>query len=401
MTTTYEDPNENQAEQNEKLQESGLDPRLLVLDSDTFDVYIRMKYSADSDFCFQVTSSTTYRDLFRIFKTVPIVFSPSIFYDQIPIGFAISQHPGYLSRTGAIIFDTDAHNKKYLKRVNLDDKLKDTLLPGQLIVPKFQERTFLKFSIISFLLVWLYTDLPDFISPTPGICLTNHATVFVSYVLREWMDLPQQAQKFYDDIFEPVGVVGQCIYFTFHIIKIAMIYLILWAGMFNPYKFSIVRQKLDHLTKESLIEIGWTSAVRAQRLQYQDEYRKFLIGQHGSIINLFRAGKLDYIKECVIPLKNGEGYASSLPQTEDIEVPFKLTFDLLMKERAYFNKRLQTLEPSKIFEEIKKYRTFGPKFPCPELQALVDKKFEKINAEIQEATVRNNPIFASLNKKED
>ncbi|TID13599.1 hypothetical protein CANINC_004861 [Pichia inconspicua] len=401
MTSTEEELKLDQSAYKEKLNESGLDHRLLNLTDDSFDIYIRMKYSADSDFCFQVTSSTSFRDLFKIFKTVPIVLSPSIFYDQIPIGFAISQHPGYLSRTGAIIFDTNAHDQKYLKNVDLDAKLKDNVLPGQLIVPHFQERTFLKYSIISLLLVWLYTDLPDFISPTPGICLTNHATVFITYVLREWLNLPQQAQRFYDDIFEPVGIVGQCIYFIFHIVKIAMFYLILWAGMFNPYKFSLVRQKLDSLTKDDLIEIGWTSAVKAQKLQYQDEYRKFLIAQHGSIMNIFKAGKLGYIKECVIELKNGEGYASSLPQTDDIEVPFKLTFDLLMKERAYFNRRLQSLEPSKIFEEIKKYRTFGPKYPCPELQTLVDKKFEKINLEIQESNVKTNPIFASLNKKEN
>ena len=30
---------------------------------------------------------------------------------------------------------------------------------------------------------WLYTDLPDFISPTPGICLTNQMTKLMAWVL--------------------------------------------------------------------------------------------------------------------------------------------------------------------------------------------------------------------------
>lgn len=392
---------QEQLPQDDHVDHSNYDTRLLSFDPETFDIYLRMKKSSDHDFCFQVNSKTTFRDLFKIFEVVPIVFSPSIFYTQAPSTFSVSEHPGYISRTGAIVFDTQAHDTKYLKPVDLDSKIKDHVLPGQLVVPKFEERTFLKLSIFTFFLVWLYTDLPDFISPTPGISLTNHATIFITYVLREYLDMPQQAAKFYDDIFEPVGIPGQCIYFVFHIMKIAMFYFILWAGMFNPYKFTFVQQKLGSLSKENLLEIGWTSAMKASKTQYQDEYRKQLIAQYGSIMNLFRSGKLGYIKDCLFELKNGEGYATNHPQTDEIDVPLPFTRELLMKERAYMNTRLRSLNFETAFEELKNYRKYGPKFPCPELKEIVDKKFEKWNVEIEENAAKANPLFASLNKKQE
>jgi hypothetical protein len=369
---------------------------VLQLDENAFDIYIRMKQSPDNDLCFQITETNTFRDLFEIFKTVPIVFSPSILYDKIPIGFSVSNYPGFLTRTGTVLFGDKSSEKKYLTKItNLDDKIANHCLPGQLIVPIWKERVFLHQTIISFFLVWLYTDLPDFISPTPGICLTNYLSDGIIYLLREVLKKPDRAQLFYDDIYAPVGVTGQCIYFAFHIFKIALLYFIIWSGAINPYSFK--KPSLEKLTREKLLAIGWTGVKKVQKLGFQDEYRKFMVVQHGSIMNLYTAGKLAYIKECFVELEQGEGYDSIAHDDLNVEIPFKLSKELLLDERQFLNKKLSDMSYEDAYKELKRYRSSGPLIACPELKSMTDAKFFKINKEIAEKEKENNPIVTALN----
>lgn len=365
------------------------DAPTLTLDDDTFDIYIRMKKSSENDFCFQVNNKTTFRDLLEIFKIVPMVFTPSLFYEKIPIGFTISNFPGILTRTGGILFESEADKKKYLTKIkNLDEKIKDYCLNGQLIVPIFKERVFVHYSIITFFLIWLYTDLPDFISPTPGICLTNYITDLVVYILKNYLNKPQQAITFYNDIHAPVGKIGQLIYFSFHIFKLIMFYFIIWAGLLNPYSFK--KPSLKNLHREDLLRIGWTGVRKSQKQGYQDAYRKKMMKQYGSILNIYNNGKLLYIRECLINLSIGEGYNQvniidkNSNNNDSNETKFILTKDLLLKERKFLNDNLSKLPYDQAYEVLKQYRQSGPLNPCPELADLTNKRFEKLNAKIAE-----------------
>lgn len=373
--------------------------RVLRLDDNAFDVYIRMKGTSEQDLCFKVTDKTSFRDLLEIFTVVPINFTPSIFYDQVPIGFSVSYSPGILTRTGTILFDKGADKKENLKRIrNLDEPVFDHCVPGQLIVPTFQERTFLYYAVISFFLVWLYTDLPDFVSPTPGICMTNQITKVVVYILNEWLHLPHKAQAFHDDIHGPVGVIGQCIFFLFHIGKTLMLYFILWAGLFNPY--SLRKPDLSNLSRDDLLRIGWTGTKKAESIPYQDSYRKLVIAKYGSIMKVYEAGKFAYIRNCFIPLDEGEGYNSFITKevSSDVEAPVRLTSDLLFKERAFLNQNLMKMPYADASKEVRRYRSLGPVTPCPELAELVKKKFAKLDHELSTAEAKKNPLTTSISK---
>lgn len=371
-----------------------LEPRL-VLEDDTFDIYIRMKQSAEDDFCFQVSDKTTFRDLFGIFSSIPVVFSPSIFYDRLPVGFSVSHYPGLLTRTGGVLYEYEADKSKYLTRItNLDEPVKSRCLPGQLVVPVFKKRILLHYSVLAVFLAWLYTDLPDFISPTPGICLTNYVTDAIVFLLKNLLDKPAQAEKFYNDIHEPVTVVGQCIYFAFHIFKVAMFYFILWAGLFNPYSWSKPTLALE---REDLIRLGWTGVKRATKQGYQDALRKLMIAEFGGIMNIYKSGKLSYIKECFLTLEQGEGYDSLAhplaTKPEDASPRFVLSREMLLRERAFLNTKLSTMSYEKAFAFLKTYRQSGPLHPGPELQALVDLKFKEVNDKIAEKEAQTNTVL--------
>lgn len=374
----------------------------LGLKENYYDIYIRMKDSPDNDICFQIQDNkTTFNDLIKIFEVIPIVFSPSIFYEKVPIGFSISFYPGFLTRTGGILFEQESGNKKYLKKIDdLNDHVSDHCLPGQLIIPIFKKRTLLHQGILLSLAAWLYTDLPDFISPTPGICFTNYASLAIVYLFRYVLNRPVQAQKFYDDIFEPVGIVGQCIYFAFHIFKVLLLYFILWSGSFNPYSWT-KQPKLHDINKEKLVDVGWTGAIKLQKPQYQDEYRNFLISKFGSFINVYKAGKLSYVKECVIPLEDGEGYSSNsgIKVSDELDHPFILTKELLLREFKHVKNEISRLPIDEAWVELKRYRRTGTTFTSSRLQKLVDLRFARINRRIAEQEVRHN--LASIFKKTD
>lgn len=136
-----------------------------------FEIYIRMNGEHEKDYCFNVGINDTFESLFRIFESLKISLRPNVFYEQKPIGFKVSNSPGYLTDNGGFLFSYDSD--KLTKDVKLTDKISDHCWPGQLVLPIWKTDYFTQYSIILGLLTWLYTDLPDAISPTPGICLTN------------------------------------------------------------------------------------------------------------------------------------------------------------------------------------------------------------------------------------
>ncbi|GMM30552.1 Gsf2 protein [Martiniozyma asiatica (nom. inval.)] len=358
------------------------------IDESKFDVFIRMKASADNDYCFQVTKEKTFKGLIDIFTEMPVVLSPSIFYNRIPVGFKVSKYPGKLTRTGGILFGYEADFKENLEAVPIDGKISDFCLPGQLIVPVFPERKTLHLSLLAIIAVWLYTDLPDFISPTPGLCLTNQATKAIVWFLREILQKPVAAQKFWDDIFAPTGIVGQCIYFVFHIVKLTVLYFIFWAGLFNPYRF--FGQRAPEVTRETLINIGWTGSKRGNESVYQDKYRNLQVQKLGGILKVYSAGLFSKIRICNLELNKGEGFDSDFKDDSSKDGKFILSWDLIQEQNQYFAESLKGCTSIEMIQRLKEYRQVGPLDPCPRLEKLVNARFATIDAEMKNENEKKN-----------
>ncbi|GMG37441.1 unnamed protein product [Ambrosiozyma monospora] len=119
------------------------------------DVYIRMNDDEEKDYCFHVESTKTFGDLIEIFNTLPLNLSPSIYYEKIPVGFKVSTFPGYLTREGGLLFGYEAAEEKNLKSVPNDALISSKVWNGQLLIPVFPERTFLRYAVNTGLVLWL------------------------------------------------------------------------------------------------------------------------------------------------------------------------------------------------------------------------------------------------------
>ncbi|KAM9916602.1 hypothetical protein OXX80_013558, partial [Metschnikowia pulcherrima] len=51
------------------------------------EIYLRFNDDMEKDYCLQITATTTFRDLFKVFKTLPISLRPNLFYDPEPVSF--------------------------------------------------------------------------------------------------------------------------------------------------------------------------------------------------------------------------------------------------------------------------------------------------------------------------
>ena len=59
-------------------------------------------------------------------------------------------------------------------------------------------------------------DLPDFISPTPGICLTNQVSKILSSVA-DYFGQQGLSKALFDDIHES-SIMAQCFFFVFNLL---------------------------------------------------------------------------------------------------------------------------------------------------------------------------------------
>lgn len=334
-------------------------------DEGYFEAYIRFNADMEKDYCFQFKASTTFRDLYVIFEKLPIALRPSLFYNSKPIGFQVSTSPGYLTEDGALLFDYEADNKKYLKNVDLDDKISEKIWPGQLILPVWEFNYFGFYAFLSALLVWLYTDLPDAISPTPGICLTNQMSRFLSWLAR-YFGQGKLAVALIDDINDPVGLVAQCIFFSLHIFKTLAIFLVFYTGTFNPIRlFRISSRSVSlQITRDELLAIGWTGSRRATPDEYQEFYREYKIKEHGGLIQAHKAGLFDKLSNLGVILKDGEGFntprdrkATLKDMLDENNKEFLLNYGYIAKLGQCFALALE--EGADVQESIKQFRRYG------------------------------------------
>lgn len=326
------------------------------------EIYVRFNDDMEKDYCLQVTSQTRFRDLLKVFDILPISLRPSVFYEPRPIGFKVSTAPGYLTEDGALLFLYETGQKKYQKAVALDDLVAKHCWPGQLVLPVWQPNTFVHYSVILGLLVWLYTDLPDFISPTPGLCLTNQMTLGLARLATRYgYDII--AEKLIADVHSPVSVGAQVAFFVFHILKSLAIYFILWLGMFNPTRvFHFRKSNRREVTKELLVALGWTGSKRGNADEYKEAYREYKIKEHGGLVPAHQAGLFDKLKHLGVFLGDGEGFNTPVDPTlklSDIDDKLVLSYEYFVKEGEFFERYIKDKTPEQVNDAIKQFRRYG------------------------------------------
>ncbi|RCK60554.1 Glucose-signaling factor 2 [Candida viswanathii] len=357
------------------------------------DVYMRFNNDMEKDYCFQVKTTTAFKDLYKVFDTLPLSLRPSVFYHAKPIGFRKSTSPGYLTEDGNIVFDDDSQDQS--APVDDNDLINEKVWPGQLILPVWEFNDFGFYSFITFLLVWLYTDLPDFISPTPGLCLTNQMTKFLCWAVTQF-GKDDLAEIIIKDLYEPVSVGAQIAFFVFHLIKVLFIFGVFWTGIFNPirlFRLSPKSVKLE-VTKDELIKLGWTGTRKATIEEYKEYYREFKIKQHGGMIQAHRAGVFETLKNLGAQLESGEGY--STPMTEENKLrPMKeiikeakepgfklrLSYEYFAELGYVFAVNAEDKEGPELTELIKQYIRYGLLVSDARIKAVVKGRKGELEAE--------------------
>lgn len=340
------------------------------------EIYLRFGDDMEKDYCFQVTTKSVFRDLLKIFTTLPIALRPNVFYDSVPKGFVVSTAPGYLTEDGALLFSYETGQKRFQKKVALDDTIADHCWPGQLVLPVWEFNSFAFYSFLSFLGAWLYTDLPDFISPTPGHCMTNYVSKFFAKIAR-MAGYTHMADVLLKDIMDPVGVGAQCIFFFFHIVKVVVIFFVLWAGVFNPTRIlrSPFAPKVD-VTKEQLISLGWTGSKRANADEYKEHYRNAKIKEYGGMVPAHQAGLFTRLKQLGVFLGEGEGFntpVSSENTFDDLkEDKLILSYSYFVKLGEHFEKFIKDKPQNEVTEAIKEFRRFGLLNSSEEIRRVVE-----------------------------
>lgn len=328
------------------------------------EVYLRFNDDMEKDYCFQITTATEFRDLLKIFETLPISLRPNVFYEPKPLGFVVSTAPGYLTEDGGLLFSYETGQAKYQKKVSLNDKIAKHCWPGQLVMPVWEFNSFGFYSFITFLLVWLYTDLPDFISPTPGLCLTNQMSKVAAFVARK-VGYAHIAELVIKDVQEPVNVGAQCVFFFFHFVKVLVLYFVVWSGLFNPTKVFRINffQKPKPITKEMLIELGWTGSKRANADEYKEFYRTYKIKELGGMVPAHQAGLFTKLKNLGVFLGDGEGFNTPVNASNkfsDVSAEkFVLSYGYFVKLGEYFEEYIKGKTPEEVNDAIKQFRRFG------------------------------------------
>lgn len=353
-------------------------------ESGYIEVYIRFNKDFEKDYCFQLKTSETFKDLNKIFTSLPIALRPNLFCASVPIGYEISTSPGYLTEDGSLLFDYDTETPRYVKSVSLSDKVADKVWPGQLILPKWETNYFNLYSVVAALLVWLYTDLPDFISPTPGICMTNQVSRYAAKLALHFGQ-DKLASALLSEIIEPVSITAQCVFFVCHILKLVFIFLVLWSGAFNPISMRIPFisapvKDIKEVTKEDLMALGWTGSKRASPEEYKDFYRDYKIKEHGGLVEAHKAGVFETLQRLGVFLGDGEGFNTPLDNKttmkgllEEDNEKFTMNYEYLAHLGQFFELYCEG-ENIRINDLIKQFRRYGVLHSSATIRKIVDQR---------------------------
>lgn len=351
------------------------------------EIYLRFSDDMEKDYCFQITTDALFKLLLKIFTTLPISLRPNVFYDLVPQAFVVLTSPGYLTEDGAVLFSYETDQKRFQKKVALSDIVAESCWPGQLVLPVWKFNSFAFYSFVSFLAAWLYTDLPDFVSPTPGHCLTNYTSKFLANV-GHYYGYHELADRLLADVLEEVGIGAQCIFFVFHILKLLGIFFIVYGGLFNPTR--ILRNPFasqPEVTKEALVELGWTGSKRGNADEYKDHYREVKIKEYGGMVPAHQAGLFTKLKKLGVFLGEGEGYntpVSAERSFSDItNEKFVLSYGYFVKLGEHFERFIADKLTDEVSAAIKEFRRYGLINASDEIHAVVEARKEVGDAKLK------------------
>ncbi|KAK5961778.1 uncharacterized protein PWA37_001151 [Arxiozyma heterogenica] len=321
------------------------------------DIAIRLHDDYEEDYVFEIQKDFTVNNyLRRIFdkdgelaNILPL--RPSIFHEKTPTKFYKSVHPGILTPGGSILFNFDSTKNEFLKELDSNVPLIQQLWPGQLIVPNWDVayKNIIYYTIICFL--WLYTDLPDFISPTPGNCLTNYIS-WALIPIMNYLNKPQLSEKLRKEIQPNFSSHNtQIIFFVLHILKILFLTLFLGLGMANPVSFNLFKIRNANKLKASkkfFIEklyknLGWTGLKKTPYELYKKEYYEHIMKKHGGMLGAHKIGKLKRAVNSGIILNSGEGYSTPIENTISTFKAMKENQKFILSE-VYFHQLKKDLE---------------------------------------------------------
>lgn len=389
------------------------------------DIFIRFNEDNEKDYAFTVRASQKVSSLYKIFEVLPLSLRPSIFYEHKPLGFAISRQPGFLTTGGALLLHERAHEDKWIDRVSDDDMIGEIAWDSQLFVPIWQENKTRRNVTILLFLIWLYTDLPDMISPTPGIQLTNQL-IKVSYFLGNLVGV-----NFPEDDGSLDAPVWAWAFFAFHVLKCLTLYLVLWSGTVNPLSVNPIKasklaaEGTKRLNQQVLQSIGWTGARRVADDVWRNEYREWVISSSGGIVSANDQGKLKELKEAGVWLEDGEGFSVRKPgfskPVTNITVSDDLTemapqYGITIEEDvenpttapAPDKNTLAVLEPSEAVQALDAYyeNKFVTKIPpsdlwfatlsAPTLQEMEDQEDQQKAGELLKKFLQRGPLYSDL-----
>lgn len=364
------------------------------------EVYIRINDSSEKDTCIQLEETDTVNNKLKLLFTKKgmgryLNLTPTVFHEELPYIFYKSVHPGFMTDTGALLFDEKCDEEKYLVELDAEKPLFKQLWPGQLIIPKFKKSVSITNRYWLFIMFWLYTDLPDFISPTPGMCLTNQISRCLIYIFNYlgFTDLADTMQKEIAPNFTSVGL--QIGIFVFHIIKIAILTLYLETGFlnpvsYNPYKnYKLLNEGFGTKTgKEYAKRLGWIGTQRATDVNYRTGLFNYIINSYGGQVQAYRQGKIPKTMDQGFTLTDGEGFQTPLDQRYKAS-----TFETMEKKRKFvladdyykslennlvgnLEKHKKANNSGKYSEEIRRFRKYGLFDVDEEMQHMVDLRKE-------------------------
>lgn len=324
-----------------------------------FDLYIRMNDDSDRDYCFNVDKKASVSQLMEIFETLPMPLSPSYFYNRLPEYFRLSNHPGFLTSEGALLFARDASLEKYTKVINQSKSFEEVAWEGQLFVPVWTLNYRRLLSVLSVLGLWLYSDLPQYMTPTPGIS----AGILLSKTLDRFSSYNYSAS-------DPGTHLTQWFFFILHLLKVAVIFFVLYIGILNPISLNPLTvkefNKHHEINPEKLLSVGWTGAHRTTPRDWRAMNSKAQIDKLGGVGAALNQGILGDLRFAGVYLGPGEGWDTPLNNTklEADGSKFYLTPEYYA---VYFKEISEKLHSSDVSDKeknslLKEFRSSGPVF---------------------------------------
>ncbi|SCU86905.1 LAFA_0E03686g1_1 [Lachancea sp. 'fantastica'] len=367
------------------------------------EICVRLNDDCESDYTFQIDKNDTFDSkIMKMFNPKTglarfMVLRPSLFYKIEPKGLTKSMHPGFLTEDGCLIYHYDCDKREYRKPLDLKNKkIWEQLWPGQLVLPQWELSYGNIATFVVLMLAWLYTDLPDVISPTPGICLTNQFSKRLAVLARNFGYNAISEKLLEETQINSAGTIAQWLFFTLHCLKVLFIALVLYTGLVNPltvnplnfyYTRKPIISKNTELLKETLRSVGWIGVKRATYDDYRDTYYNYRLEKAGGMVAAYKSGIMKKAATPGVLLETGEGFQTPLDKrftestfkTMEKSRKFVLSEEYLIQVEHDLKEQIKAIDEKEVYkinQEIRKFRRYGF-FECgPQLARLVQLRQE-------------------------